>query len=66
MEKITGKIEVEQSFLEKNLRNFKNIAKLKAAIEVAIEGDLTILIKNIMAGSIQLDSSDLHLETNES
>lgn len=65
MEKITGKIEVEQGFLEKNLRNFKNIAKLKAAIEVAIEGDLTILIKNIMAGSIQLDSSDLHLETNE-
>lgn len=66
MEKITGKIEVEQSFLEKNLRSFKNIAKLKAAIEAAIEGDLTILIKNIMAGSIQLDSSDLHLETNES
>ncbi len=66
MEKITGKIEVEQSFLEKNLRSFKNIAKLKAAIEAAIEGDLTMLIKNIMAGSIQLDSSDLHLETNES
>lgn len=66
MEKITGKIEVEQSFLEKNLRNFKNIAKVKAAIGVAIEGDLTILIKNIMAGAIQLDSSDLHLETNES
>jgi type IV pilus assembly protein PilB len=65
MEKITGKIEIEKSFLENNPKNFKNIPNFKTAIEVALNADLTLLTKTIMAGSILLDASDLHIETNE-
>lgn len=65
MEKITGKIEVEKSFLESNPKNFKNIPNFKNAIEAALTVDLTLLTKTIMSGSILLDASDLHIETNE-
>jgi len=65
MEQITGKIEIENSFLEKNAKSFKNSPSLKTAIESALKEDLSLLIKTIMAGAILLKVSDLHIETTE-
>lgn len=65
MEQITGKIEIENTFLEKNAKSFKNSPNLKTAIESALNEDLTLLLKTIMAGAILLKVSDLHIETTE-
>jgi type II secretory ATPase GspE/PulE/Tfp pilus assembly ATPase PilB-like protein len=65
MDQITGKVEIEKIFLEKHAKNFKNIPNFRQAIETAVLEDVTLVIKNIMAGAILMESSDLHLETNE-
>ncbi|MFA5086998.1 MAG: GspE/PulE family protein [Candidatus Paceibacterota bacterium] len=65
MEKITGKLEIEKEFLERNQKNFKNVPNLKIAIEAALSSDVTFLIKTIMGGAVLLDVSDLHLETTD-
>lgn len=65
MEQITGKVEIEKAFLEKHAKSFKNLSSFKQAIDTAVLEDVTLVIKNIMAGAITMESSDLHLETNE-
>jgi type IV pilus assembly protein PilB len=65
MEQITGKVEIEKAFLERHAKSFKNLSGFKQAIDTAVLEDVTLVIKNIMAGAITMGSSDLHLETNE-
>ncbi|MFA5368597.1 MAG: GspE/PulE family protein [Candidatus Paceibacterota bacterium] len=65
MEQITGKIEIDKKFLEKNSKSFQNISNFKQAIETAVLEDVTLVIKNILSGAIIMESSDLHMETNE-
>ncbi|HOS88226.1 MAG TPA: GspE/PulE family protein [Candidatus Pacearchaeota archaeon] len=65
MEQITDKIKIEEEFLKNRIRDYKNIPNFKVAIESAMGGDTTLLTKTVMAGSILLGSSDLHLEATE-
>jgi len=65
MEKITGKIIAEQSFLEEQKKALSTIGGLSLAIENSLGEEVTLILKNIMVGAILLDASDLHLETDQ-
>lgn len=65
MVQITDKIKIEEDFLKNHSQDYKNIPNFKVAIERAMGGDTTLLTKTVMAGSILLGSSDLHLEATE-
>ncbi len=65
-DRITGKIDIEQEFFERPLvDNFLNLMSYKLAIGKATQGDISLVLKNIMGGGIVLKFSDLHLEINE-
>lgn len=65
-DKITGKIEVDEIFFQEPLiQIFSNLQAYKIGIEKAAEQDISLVMKNMMGGSIMLNVSDLHLEIEE-
>jgi len=65
-DQITGKITAEQEFFQEPLLgNFKNIHTYKLALGEAIKEEMSLVMKNLMAGAILLGFSDLHLEIEE-
>ncbi|MBP6913888.1 type II/IV secretion system protein [Candidatus Parcubacteria bacterium] len=65
MEKITGEINVDNVFLTKNLDKFQNILSFSQVIEAFLNEEVSVLLKTIMAGAIEMNVSDLHFEAEE-
>jgi len=65
MEKITGEINIDNVFLTKNQENLKNVFSLAQLIEKSLTEDTSIILKTIMAGAIEINTSDLHFEAEE-
>ena len=65
MEQITQKIVIENGFVEEFNKEPLTIPSLKAKLEDISIKDVSDIIKIMMLGAINLDSSDLHIEAYE-
>ena len=63
--KITGEIEIAQSEAEEFQKTVKNISDLKREIETSVRENITQALETVMAGSITLEASDIHIEPME-
>ena len=63
MEKITGEIQISQ-FAEIQ-KQIKNISEFREKIEKSLTKSVTLLSEIILGGGIALDTSDLHIEPEE-
>jgi len=63
--KITGEIEIPQNIIEDIQAKIKNISDFKEKIESSLGKVTTELLEIILAGAINLDSSDVHIEPEE-
>ena len=63
--KITGEIEISQHVIKDVQKQVKNIADFKVKIESSLGKNITELLEIILAGAINLDSSDIHIEPEE-
>lgn len=62
-EKITGKIKTESKLLEKLKKEIKNLDDIKKQIEKIPENQASTIVEILLAGSLQTNTSDIHLET---
>ena len=60
--KITGQIIISQAKISETQKKVKNISDFKKNIEAVLEKNITEILENILAGSINLDASDIHIE----
>lgn len=63
-EKVTGEIEISSDLLSE-IKKIKNIFELKTKIEKYLEASTTNLLSVILAGAVQLNVSDIHIEPEE-
>ncbi len=63
--KTTEEITLSPDFLEKVNLKIKNLTNLKEEIKKILEKDVTEVFDMIIAGSILLDSSDIHIEPSQ-
>jgi type IV pilus assembly protein PilB len=61
--KITGKIEIESELLEKLGKEIKNLDDIKKQIERMSTSQASAIVEIILAGGLQTNASDVHLET---
>jgi len=61
--KITGRVEISSEFLEKLKKEIKNIDDIKKQINGIPAGQASTIVEILLAGSLQTNASDLHLET---
>jgi len=61
--KITGQVEIAGESLEKLKREIKNLDDIKKQVEGIPDGQASAIVEIILAGSLQTNASDLHLET---
>jgi type II secretory ATPase GspE/PulE/Tfp pilus assembly ATPase PilB-like protein len=64
--KMLGEVSISPSVIASVTKDVKDINGFKAAIQAAINGNVTELLDTILFGAIQLDTSDVHLEPEES
>ena len=60
--KITGEIEIPQTIVEDIRLKVKNIPDFKEKIKSSLEKITTELVEVILAGAINLNASDIHIE----
>jgi type II secretory ATPase GspE/PulE/Tfp pilus assembly ATPase PilB-like protein len=63
--KITGEVEISSAKLAEIKKEVKNIVEYKKKIEGSLGKDLTEILKIILAGAVNLDASDIHIEPEE-
>lgn len=63
--KITGEVEIPQHIVKDIQEKVKNVPDLKKKIEASFEKTTTELLSIILAGAINLDASDIHIEPEE-
>jgi len=63
--KITGEVKISQSIIEEIQKKVKNISDFKEKIKSSLGKNVTKLLEIILAGAINLDSSDIHIEPEE-
>jgi len=63
--KITGIVEIGGEFLEKTLKKIKTLADIKQEIEQLDSSQTSAIVEILLAGALQTDASDIHLETAE-
>jgi len=63
--KITGEIQISSTTLKEVKENVKNISDFKEIIEKSFTQVTTEILNIILTGSINLDSSDIHIEPEE-
>jgi type IV pilus assembly protein PilB len=63
--KITGIVEIGGEFLEKTLKKIKTLADIKQEIERLDNSQTSAIVEILLAGGLQTDASDIHLETTE-
>ncbi len=61
--KITGQVDIAGESLEKLKREIKNLDDIKKQVEGIPVGQASTVVEIILAGSLQTNASDLHLET---
>jgi len=65
VKKITGEVKISEYIIRDIQKKIKNIADFKTKIESSLTKNVTELLEIILAGSIILDSSDIHIEPEE-
>jgi len=60
---ITGKMEIASQFLEKLKKEIKNLADIKEQIEKTPISQASTIVEIILAGGLQINASDVHLES---
>ncbi len=60
--KITGQIVISSAKISETQKKVKNISNFKKNIEAVLEKNITEILENILVGSINLDTSDIHIE----
>lgn len=65
METVRQKITGEVSVSKQDVGEIKNISQYQTIIKKAIESDITQLLEMILGGAILLNSSDIHIESEE-
>lgn len=65
MQQNSGKIQIEKDFADQAKDSIKNLTGLQNAIASSMDKDISSLLRCILAGSIFLDFSDIHLEAQE-
>lgn len=63
--KITGEVEIPQTIIRDIQKKVKNVSDFKAKIETSLKKNITEFLQIILAGAINLDSSDIHIEPEE-
>ncbi len=63
--KITGEVEIPQAIVKDVQNKVKNIPGFKKKIESSLKKITTELLSIILAGAINLDASDIHIEPEE-
>lgn len=63
--KITGEVEIPQTIIKDIQKKVKNISAFKEKIEASLEKSVTEFLEIILAGAINLNSSDIHIEPEE-
>jgi len=63
--KITGEVEIPQHIVKDIQEKVKNIPDFKKKIEASFKKTTTELLSVILAGAINLDASDIHIEPEE-
>ncbi|MBL7155060.1 MAG: type II/IV secretion system protein [Candidatus Portnoybacteria bacterium] len=61
--KITGQVEIAGESLEKLRKEIKNLDDIKKQIKGIPAGQASTIVEILLAGSLQTNASDLHLET---
>ena len=61
--KITGQVEISGEALEKLKKEIKSLEDIKKQIEVTPTNQASAIVEILLAGSLQTNASDLHLET---
>ena len=64
-QKISGRIEIEKTFAEKISGEVKNLTDFHQLISSSLDKDVSYTLQAILAGSVFLGCSDLHLEAQE-
>lgn len=64
--KITGVVEIGGEFLEKTLKKIKELADIKRELEQLDNSQTSTIVEILLAGGLQTDASDIHLEAAES
>ena len=65
IKKIRGEVEISSGLIEDVKKEVKNIIGLKKKIEQSLNKNTTEIVEIILAGSIILDCSDIHIEPEE-
>lgn len=63
--KITGEVKIPKHIIKDVQKKVKNIPSFKKEIEASFEKTTTELLNIILAGAINLDASDIHIEPEE-
>ena len=63
VKKITGQVEIAGESLEKLRSEIKNLDDIKKQVEGIPAGEASTIVEILLAGSLQTNASDLHLET---
>ncbi len=63
--KITGEVEIPQTVIDDVQNKVKNVPDFKKKIEASFKKTTTELLSIILAGAINFDSSDIHIEPEE-
>jgi len=63
VKKITGQVEIAGESLEKLRMEIKNLDDIKKQVEGIPAGEASTIVEILLAGSLQTNASDLHLET---
>jgi type IV pilus assembly protein PilB len=63
--KITGQVKIEKERLKQIKSSIKHLKDLKKEVEKNLSQNITYLLEIILAGAINLDSSDIHIEPEE-
>ena len=63
--KITGEVKIPQHIVKDIQKKVKSISDLKKEIEASFKKTTTELLNIILAGAINLDASDIHIEPEE-
>lgn len=65
VKKITGEVEIPQAIVKDIEKKVNNIPEFKEKIEASLKRNVTEILEIILAGAINLDSSDIHIEPEE-
>lgn len=63
--KITGIVEIGGDFLEKTLKKIKKLSDVGQEIEKLSQNQTSAIVEILLAGALQINASDIHLETTE-